>query len=99
MEPWSVAIFGVMGAAIAEFAVWFRFRRTPKADLPEWFTSVRYWIASVFAIFLGGLFAWAGLEGKDVSVFVVIQVGASTPLILQQLADGGALSLSAGTSN
>jgi hypothetical protein len=80
----SVFLVGFLGAFLAEFLSLWELRHDP-ASQPKYLKSPFYWIMSVLMACGGGVLAM--LYGfKEVNAILVVNIGASAPLILKSLA-------------
>jgi hypothetical protein len=80
----GLLVFGIgcAGGVIAELLHWWNLRETPQ--LPDYASSVIYWIITLAMIIAGGFIAWLYF-GERAEAIIALHVGISTPLILQKL--------------
>lgn len=84
---WPVFICGFLGAAVAELARWYRIREAKK--LPDYATSLLYWVTTLGMVLAGGGLAVAyGIDKQQ--AILAVNIGLSAPLIIQQLVRTGA---------
>lgn len=82
---WTVFLVGFCGGFLGEVLSLYELRHTDPANLPKYLTSKFYWAMSALMAFLGG--GLAILYGfKDVNAILVVNIGASAPLIIKSLA-------------
>jgi len=80
---WPIFGVGCIGGILAEALKWYRMREN--LILPKYAKLKRYWFATGFMVLAGGfLSVFYGEEPK--SALLVLNIGASTPLIIQALA-------------
>ena len=80
---WIVLAFGCFGGVLAEAWRWYKIRESP--NLPSYLKSPLYWTVTVIMILVGGILACLyGTENVD--AFLVLNIGASAPLIISALA-------------
>jgi hypothetical protein len=80
----SVFLVGFLGAFLAEFLALWELRHDP-ASQPKYLKSPYYWIMNLLMACMGG--GLAMLYGfKEVNAILVVNIGASAPLILKSLA-------------
>jgi hypothetical protein len=80
----SVFFVGFLGGWLGELLALWELRHDP-SSLPKYLGSPYYWIMNVVMACLGG--GLATLYGyKEVSAMLVVNIGASAPLILKSLA-------------
>lgn len=81
---WPIFGVGCGGALLAELARWYSLREAP--TLPEYAKKLHYWLITALMIAAGGGLAIAYGFEKAQSVLLVINIGASAPLIIKALA-------------
>jgi len=83
LDTWrAVFLTGCFGALMPELLRWYGLRESPR--LPEYATSIRYWLITLLMVLCGG--ELATLYGTiDVSAIQVVNIGASAPLIISSL--------------
>ncbi len=81
---WTIFAVGCLGGLVAEFASIWALRKEDPRVWPAYFKRVRYYVLSGIMVLIGGGLAVAyGIE--QMSVFLALNIGASAPLIIQQL--------------
>jgi len=84
-SSWTVFIVGFCGGFLGEILGLYELRHTDPASLPKYLTSVFYWVMNILMASIGG--GLALLYGfKDVNALLVVNIGASAPLIIKSLA-------------
>jgi len=80
--------FGIMGGALAEILGLYRLRYLHGTELPGYLRDPFYWImtASIIIFGGGGLTLLHILTGSVLSPILALNIGASGPLIIGQLA-------------
>lgn len=79
-------VFGVVGGVVAEFfSVWL-LRHKPLSDWPDHYGRLTYWVPTVVMILAGGFLAlaYAAYGDTEMNPLLAMQVGISTPLIIQK---------------
>jgi len=80
---WMVLAVGCFGGVLAEAWRWYKIRESP--NLPSYLKSPVYWIITLIMILGGGILSsFYGTE--NVNAFLVLNIGASAPLIVSALA-------------
>ena len=80
--------FGVLGGLITEFVGVSRHRVDAGKEWPQHLRSAGYWAMGAGWILLGGVFAWLyqGQGGVQLSRLLAVNIGATAPLLAEQLA-------------
>lgn len=81
---WSIFSFGCLGGFLMELLKWYRLREEP--TLPVYAHSVFYWTVSLLMIFVSGMLA-AIYGTNEKNALLVLNIGASAPLLLKALAE------------
>ena len=80
--------WGAFGGILAEFLKWYSMRETLYKSVPDYGKSLLYWVATAGMIVVGGFFAIVyEIQGTVMSPMLAINIGASAPLILKQVAN------------
>ena len=77
-----VFLLGCGGGVLAELLHWWSLRAAP--EWPEYARSVKYWALTAAMILAGGGLCAISFPGKA-PVLGVLQIGLSTPVLLQKL--------------
>jgi hypothetical protein len=80
---WHVFLAGTAGGVLLELLHWYALRREKR--LPQYASSIFYWVVSALMAFAGGALAWLYF-GARAEAIVAAHIGLSAPLILQKLA-------------
>lgn len=84
MEVGAAFLYGVAGGVAAEILGLFKLRRE---GAPQFVRSIFYWLITMAMIALGGGLASLYVQsGVELTPILAVNVGASAPLILGQLA-------------
>ena len=84
-SSWTVFIVGFAGGFLADLLALYELRHIDPASLPTYIKSKFYWVMNIVMACLGG--GLALLYGfKDVNALLVVNIGASAPLIIKSLA-------------
>ncbi len=84
-SAWTVFIVGFCGGFLGDILGLYELRQTDPANLPKYIRSKFYWGMNILMASLGG--GLALLYGfKDVNALLVVNIGASAPLIIKALA-------------
>lgn len=78
-----VFLTGCLGGLFNELLHWWNLREKP--EFPVYARSAKYWTITVLMSLVGGATAWLYF-GQRSEAILAVQVGLSTPLILQKLA-------------
>lgn len=78
-----IFLVGCCGGALGELLHWWSLRTAP--EWPEYARSVKYWALTAAMILAGGGLCSISFPSKA-PILGVLQIGLSTPLILQKLA-------------
>lgn len=97
MGGWEAFLLGCAGGFLAELSAVLPYRKIRRKKHPHWMTSGFYWFWALVLIPIAGFFGWAGFDGVDVAAWVVVQAGATTPLIIERISALGADIPSAGS--
>lgn len=83
----DVAIWGFIGAALAEGVIWHRLRQNKKLPFTKNFSPAYYWAVS-FIWMLGGtaLVLMHYEDGNTMSAALSVNIGATAPYIIGSLA-------------
>lgn len=81
-----ILLFASVGGILAEFRRWWDTRQEP--DAPIYLRSIRYWVLTGVMILLCPFIAFMYFGGGPVEGLAVLQIGLSTPVILQTLMSG-----------
>jgi len=79
----GAAIFGTgcAGGLLAELLHWWNLRESPQS--PAFAKSPLYWSITMAMVLAGGFTAWVYF-GNRAEAIIAVQVGLSTPLVLQK---------------
>jgi len=81
----TVFVVGFAGGFLAEILALHELRHTAPSSLPTYIKSKFYWVMNIIMACLGG--GLALLYGfKEVNALLVVNIGASAPLIIKSLA-------------
>jgi len=84
-SAWTVFLVGFCGGFIGDILGLYELRHTDPSNLPKYLTSKFYWLMNIVMASLGG--GLALLYGfTDVNAILVVNIGASAPLIIKSLA-------------
>ena len=80
---WEVFLAGLFGGVLGELMKWYRLRTSN--NLPTYLKSFFYWLITMLIIISGGVLTI--LYGTfDVNAILAVNIGLSSPLIIQTLA-------------
>lgn len=92
-----IFLLGILGGILGESLKWYRIRECK--TLPHYIKSPFYWFVTLVIIISGGFLATLYGTGPT-NAMLVVNIGLSTPLIIQSMAQGKlATSMSAGRNN
>ena len=84
-SAWTVFFVGFCGGFLGDILGLYELRHTDPSNLPRYLTSKFYWgMCAIMASLGGGLAVLYGF--KDVNAILVVNIGASAPLIIKSLA-------------
>jgi len=84
-SAWTVFVVGFLGGFLGDILGLWELRHTDPASLPTYLRSKFYWAMNIVMASIGG--GLALLYGfKDVNALLVVNIGASAPLIIKSLA-------------
>jgi hypothetical protein len=88
LSGWEVFGWGLFGGFLAEFAAVSVHRRKDRRKWPAEFRLWTYWAVGAVWIVLGGVFAYlySTSGGVTLNPLLAVNVGATAPLIAEQLA-------------
>jgi hypothetical protein len=79
----TAMIFGFLGGVAAEGMALYKLRQCASSQYPDYLSTFRYWVPTIFMTIMGGALAGAyALDGAQLGTILSMNIGASAPLIV-----------------